>query len=128
MKIFVFFLKFLLISLCSVSSAASKKISYKVCVQLSSEINSSFPITVNKNVVLSSSYCTGIGRTPSLHYLYNTNYTNVPQGEDSRMRNTFCTNEQTKVLLKILDSVYLHYLGASGKEITVIQISERNCG
>ena len=137
MKILTFFLKFVLISLCSASSAASKKASYTQCVQASDHYNSMFPITVSEipgnskmTVVLYSSYCTKIGSTASLHYLFDIGYSNVPFYSEESLRdykNDICTDEQTKFLLENLDSLYFRYMSFNGALKGVIKVSESDC-
>jgi len=107
--------------------AGNKKISYKQCIKLSNSINSSYPMVINRDVTVNSSYCSGISSTPSLHYIYHTAFTELVSGEEKRLRNAYCTSEKTKTLLRILDTVYLHYFAPNGTEFAVISINEKHC-
>jgi hypothetical protein len=109
------------------STAIAQKITYKTCMQISKKINSTYPMTVNRHVVAYSSYCSGISNTPSLHYIYHTQFQNLEAGEHKRLKNIYCTGKKTRLLLEILASVHLHYFSPSGVELAEITISESDC-
>jgi len=107
--------------------AGNGKISYKQCVKLSNKINTTYPMTINRDAKIYSSYCSGLSGTPSLHYIYHTNFTELAAGEQKRLRAAYCSNKKTRTLLRILDNVYLHYFSPSGTEFAVINITEKHC-
>jgi hypothetical protein len=125
---FLFFFSFtFLFSNLSPNLALAKKITYKLCLQLTEEINSTLPMTVNQNAILISSYCSGKANSPSLHYIYNTQFDELGPGEYKRMQNVYCSSQKTKMLLAVLESVHLHYFSPDGTEFAVIKISEVDC-
>jgi hypothetical protein len=61
----------------------------------------------------------------SFHYLCNTTFEYVEKSEENRMKNAFCSNNQTRKLLALVDAVVLHYFSPSGNEIANFTNKER---
>ena len=114
----------LVVSVPNVSSA--KKISSRTCSKISDEINKDLPKQYNKFNTLTATFCNKYEGV-SFHYLYNTTFEYVEKSEENRMKNAFCSNNQTRKLLGLVDAVVLHYFSPSGNEIANITIKERMC-
>lgn len=79
------------------------------CSIASTSVNSKTPITVDKSTILYSSMCSKNGNAVKLKYMFRLNFQNGTasqaglDGLRGRMLNHWCTNPDTRPLIKIMD-------------------------
>ena len=124
----------LISTLLIISAIPSPTLAYRLnlaeCRELSNSLNQDLPSVVNKDFVVTSTYCSGSNKEVKFTYTYELTY--IPEGKPTKenkkkLIKMFCSNPKTRFLLDGVSFVEFDYYNLDGAFYANVNFSVEDC-